>query len=623
MKSLIALLREVLSDEGTRCCTSTTNDFKTVVRRSEHEGESFLTITLSNFGHEFQKALDQGYVGYDQFSSFSKNGGLPRFLGGFLIQVFDRRGRLLDCPSIDAIRAVRQITLMFAKINKPCSEKRLQAAYDKYIETELEVRHYDQTLSEIPKESHEGESNASTFARIGHLLWRRLFTEVDTRVFNGDVMPKHGSGATADRLSGNGKYNQSVWTERLESVFPYWEHLLPGPSFLPELSGGEDAVTVSSPGTEIPVKVILVPKTLKTPRVIAMEPTCMQYMQQGLLEIITKEIREHDHASNFVCSDSQIPNQVLAKQGSSDGTLATLDLSEASDRVSNQHVLLLLAKHSITRDAVQACRSRKADVQGKTIRLAKFASMGSALCFPFEALVFTTAVFVGIEKQLNRRLTEKDIKSFYGVVRVYGDDIIVPVDYVQSVLQAFETFGFRVNVNKSYWTGKFRESCGKDYYDVHDVSIVRVRRMLPGSRKHVPELVSTVSLRNQLFRAGFVNTVDFLDSRIEKLIPFPTITDDMARKIDTVDLRYPTSVLLGRLSYYPCQVDDWDEDLHYPLVRGVKVVSVSPASKLDGTGALLKWFLKRGVTPFEDKNHLERAGRSKCARIKKHLARPY
>jgi len=582
------------------------------------EGESFLTITLPSFGKDFELCLDQGYVGHDQFLGFSRAGGLPRFLGGFLDQVFDRRaGRLLDDPSVDAIYAVRQITLLYGKIQKPCSPRRIQAAYDRYIETDMEVRQHDQSLSTRSLNGYE--TVGDQFGRIGSLLWRRLFCRVDESLYDGAVLPRHGAGATADKLSGNRKWNQLLWTERLETVFPHWEHLIPSPSFLDRT----DAVTLRTPGTETPVKVVMVPKTLKTPRVIAMEPTCMQYMQQGILAVITEKIREDDNARNFVCSDSQEPNRLLAKKGAADGTLATLDLSEASDRVSNQHVRLLLNRHGLTDEAVQATRSTKADVQGRIVSLAKFASMGSALCFPLEALVFTTAVFVGIEQELNRPLTEKDVKSFYGSVRVYGDDIIVPVDYVQSVLQALEAFGFRVNVNKSFWTGKFRESCGKDYYDVHDVSVVRVRRELPGSRRHVPELISVVSLRNQLFTAGFVNTVEFLDDRIEKLIPFPIISDALALKVKNYDPKSPTSVLLGRLSHHPCQVDDWDTDLHYPLVRGVVVTSKSPISKLDDYGALLKWFLKEGEHPFEDKDHLERAGRPNSVRIKKVLARPY
>jgi len=607
LKSLIAFLQCVLNDLGTRCGISTSNDLKTIIRRSNHEGISFLTISLSNFGKDFEKSLDQGYVGHDQFLGFAKTGSLPRFLGGFFDLVFDRRGgRLLDIPRVESIQAIRQICLMFAKIEIPCTPNRERRAIDKYIEIEKEIRRYDQTLHSVS--ANETETNAEQFGRVGRLLWARLFSAVDNQIHNGTVVPKHGPGATADGLKGNRKFDQRVWTSRLEGVFPQRENIIPNdrPTFASRL----DDVILLSPGAEIPAKVVLVPKTLKTPRIIAEEPTCMQYMQQGLLELMVDKIRGDDNASNFVMFESQQENQILARIGSVNGSLATLDLSEASDRVSNQHVRLLVQNHRALREALDATRSRKADVPGKgVIRLAKYASMGSALCFPLESLVFMTVIFVGIEEQLNRRLTKKDVESFYGVVRVFGDDIVVPVDYVQSVLKALETFGFRVNVHKSFWTGKFRESCGEDYYDGHDVKVVRVRTPLPRDRRDIEELVSTVSLRNQLFLAGFREAVDFLDEWIMRMIPFPIIES--------------TSVLLGRLSNGPSQPECYDYDLHLPLVRGVTVVPKRRASSLDDSGALLKWFLKRGETPFEDKDHLQYSGRPVSARIKIRTAPPF
>jgi len=248
-----------------------------------------------------------------------------------------------------------------------------------------------------------------------------------------------------------------------------------------------------------------------------------------------------------------------------------------------------------------------------------------------EAIVFATVVFCGIEQELGRRLTVRDVESLYGAVRVYGDDIIVPVNYVQSVIQELETFGFRVNTRKSFWTGKFRESCGKEYYDGHDVSIVRMRSVLPKSRQHVEELVSTVAFRNLLFQAGFEATVDFLDDRIEKLIPFPIVE--------------ATSVLLGRLSHSPYWAIGHDRDLQSPLVKGVVVVPKYPVSQLDDYGALLKFFLNkvhsddppdegRVMTlervleryknvPSVDKEHLQRAGRPVSVRIKHRWAQPF
>jgi hypothetical protein len=89
-------------------------DIKTVHRRVEHEGMSFLTISLPNFGKDIEKCLDQGYADRNLFQGFSWQAGLPRFLGGFLDLVFDRgTGLLVDEPDIDAMQAVRQLRLMY------------------------------------------------------------------------------------------------------------------------------------------------------------------------------------------------------------------------------------------------------------------------------------------------------------------------------------------------------------------------------------------------------------------------------------------------------------------------------------------------------------------------------
>lgn len=603
MKSLITLLQVVLSELGTRCGTSTRRDLKTITSRIEHEGISFLTISLPNFCTDFERSLEQGFVGNDQFIGFSWTGGLPRFLKGFLCLVFDRTtGRLLEEPSTEAIQAVRQITLMFGKINLRCSPKRETAALLKFLECELDVHRYDLKGVSEP-------DRLKDFQRIGRLLWAELFSKIDSRVYDEGVTPRHGPGATADKLRGNAKYDQSQWTRRMESVFPMWENLIPSPRFVDRL----ERVTILEPGDERPVKVTLVPKTLKTPRIIAVEPTCMQYMQQGVLRLIMQEIPRFDNSRDFVMSKSQQPNQRLAREGSLTGALATLDLSEASDRVSNQHVSLLLANHPHLLEAVNATRSLKADIPGfGVIPLAKFASMGSALCFPFEAFVFATVVFLGIERELNRPLTRKSVRSFAGKVRVYGDDIIVPVDYVQSVIRELESFGFKVNSKKSFWTGKFRESCGKEYYAGADVHVARLRMLFPENRRHVDRLESIVAFRNRMFHLSMFDTVDYLDEQIRKLIPFPyvrwKIEDGEAVSI---------SSLLGRHSYdLPSQEYRHCPELQIPLVKGVASRPQLPVSLLDDYGALLKWFIKDGDDPFFDRRHLQRAGRARSVHIK-------
>jgi len=253
------------------CCTSATSDKKTVGRRVEDEGLSFLTITLPDFGKAIQKWLDQGQVGIH--SSFrSGRGGFPLFLGGFLSLIFDRKtGRLLDEPSIDAIFAVRQLTLAFGKIELPCTNARVLKAMDKYVECEKDVRCTDMVLS---------EEDFAEFQSMSNMLFTEVFTQMERDLHYEVILPRHGPGAVADKLTSNGKYNLRTWTQRLERVFPSSRYLIPNHRFSDVL----DEVNILEPGAEMPVRVISVPKTLKTPRIIAIEPTCMMYMQQGLLQ---------------------------------------------------------------------------------------------------------------------------------------------------------------------------------------------------------------------------------------------------------------------------------------------------------------------------------------------------
>nr|QDH87480.1 MAG: RNA-dependent RNA polymerase [Leviviridae sp.] len=599
MKSLLLLWQKLADESASRCSTSATLDCKTVKCRVEHEGLSFLTITLPDFGKDFQKSLDQRKVDRHLFAGFQRKGELPRFLGGFLDRVFSRdSGRLLEDPCIDAILAVRQLTLMYGKMLLPSSDARLRSAMRGFVECEQDVRLADSQRTEMQR---------INFRRVSAMLYASIFSDVDRKIYYQEVVPKHGPGSTADRRYGNQKWNQNTWTARLEEIFPAGEFLLPNWRYYDQL----DEVDILEPGSELPVRVVDVPKTLKTPRIIGIEPTAMQYMQQAIRTEFYESIERSDYLSKIIGFTDQTPNQRMAEEGSREGTLATLDLSEASDRVSNQLVRDLFSQWPHLHKAVDATRSRKANVLGEgVIRLAKFATMGSALTFPIEAMVFTTLIFMGIEQELKRPLTPKDVKRLSDQVRVYGDDIVCPVDYVYPVVSMLESFGIRVNGSKSYWSGKFRESCGKEYYDGHDVSIVKVRRELPTRRQDAREVISMISLRNQLYFAGYWQTCRWLDDRIRELINhFPDVL--------------PSSPIQGRHTFLGYQTDKMCTKLHRPLVRGYVVKSDIPENSLDGVGALTKWLYKRSDLPFADENHLLRSGRPAAVNLQLRYATPY
>jgi len=595
----------VAEESAARCHTSALQDINTVLQRFEHEGMSFLTITLPSFGKSFEEALDLGVTSSGLFPGFRfgtrRTAWLPRFLGGFTSQVFDpSSGYLLDEPNYDAILAVRQLTLMFGKIHLPCSDVRVRRAYNSYVECEHEVRMNDDRLS---------EDDYSDFRRMSNMLFGQSFEAIDQKVFDRElIMPKHGPGSTADKLRGNAKYRQRDWPVRLQEIFPWEEFLAPNSSFVSEM---QESVNLVEPEAEMPVSVISVPKTLKTPRIIAMEPTCMMFMQQALNATILDELRKVYHLNRFMDTRHQEPNQLMAMRGSREGSLATLDLSEASDRVSNRLVEAMFVDYPHLLWAVDATRSRKADVPGYGVMpLAKYASMGSGLCFTVEAMVFLTLAFLGIERSLGSRFSPQDLERFVGEVRVYGDDIIVPVHCVSMVIDSLEHFGAKVNAGKSFWTGKFRESCGKEFYNGEDVSIVRVRREFPSSPKDAREVISIIELRNQFYKTGYWSVVKWLDSEIRDVIRhFPDVL--------------PSSPLHGRVTFLGYTVEKMHATLHSPLVKGYMEVSQSPVNTLDDLDALLKFFLERGEYPLFDPKHLERSGRPVAVDIKPRYASPF
>jgi len=593
MKGLYKLWDIVANEYAAICRIDATMDIDYVHGRIEKEGQSFLTITLTNFGKAFELSLAEGRTSRnlsprdEPFAGFQrrKSSGIPHFLSGFLGLIFNpQSGVLLEEVNIEAVRAVRQLTLMFGKILLPCSDARVEAAFNNYLECEQELIASDKTLS---IDLIEGFKQASL------LLWGDSMQQVDEDIYYGRIIPSHGPGATADRLVANAKWNQLEWTERLEKIFPFGEYLIPNSRYHVEYLS---LINFLEPGSERPTRVITVPKTLKTPRIIAIEPTCMQYMQQGISRSLVPRLENVYSRKGILGFTDQSINHRMACEGSMSGKLATLDLSEASDRVSNQLVRAMTSNFPHLSEGIDACRSRTADVNGKIIRLTKFASMGSALTFPIEAMVFATIVYMAIAQAKGRLLDEGLIQEFRHSVRVYGDDIILPTDCAIWAKVLLEAFGFRVNSSKSFTEGNFRESCGKEYFRGHDVSVCRVRRVIPSGPADVPEILSFASFRNQAYMSGLWQTSKYCDDILERVLKglYPIVT--------------ATSPLIGRVSipFLP-MMEGWDDDTHQPLVRGWIPRLKFPQRGLDGVGALMKCLHLLGASEEENESRLRQS----------------
>jgi len=453
------------------------------------------------------------------FLAFGKtHSGIPEFLQGLLCHVFDGDGSLRDEPSVDCIRLVRQICLFGKKIERPCSQERVLDATARFKSVDGEVA-----------ERLEGPL-FEAFQQVAKVLMDSC-----TGLKNDDVLsslvPKHGPKATREHISGNQKWYFKRWHQRLdEAGFTYWRFGCH--SHLSEASDIDENLVdflayalnlelpdFVEPGCEEPVRVVFVPKTQKTPRVIAVEPVCMQYAQQALKQLLVDELNSSPLTSGRINFRNQSINQDLALQGSNDGQLATLDMSDASDRVSLAHVEAALAGVPIFRSLALASRSMRAELpSGDIVTLRKFASMGSALCFPIEALVFFTSIIASRAVRGGCHINAQTVRSLGRDVYVYGDDIVVPSNEAPAICDDLESLGFRVNRHKSFWNGKFRESCGADCYDGELVTPVYLRRDLPANREDVSGLLSAVSTCNQLSLLGFRKTAAAMREAVEAIV---------------------------------------------------------------------------------------------------------
>lgn len=587
MKSQVKLLQAVLLDVGQQCGTSTSKDYAYILGRVEKEGRSFLTITLPTFGKGLEQALERGYLGSDLFPGFHRGkGGLPRLLSGFLSQIFLDNCCVAPTTSrvIDCVQAVRQITGLYSKLEDQCTRERESRALLSYVEVDASL------ISISPDILEEYYESTRPLARYLY--------EVENRLFRGeDFNPHHGPGAVAERLSSNGKYNSNVWTDRLEEVFPAFSTLcVNARDFL------NTDVQFLALEQEPPVRVVTVPKTMKAPRIIAVEPTWMQYVQQGILGVMTDTLltrnsnkeKDFSHYERCFGWTDQEPNRLLARSGC-DGSFATIDLSEASDRVSLQIVETILRDHPFLLECVKSCRSTSALLpSGDVIALRKFASMGSAMCFPWESLVFAGCILMA--KRICGLMRNNRNSSNLDGFRVFGDDMVVPTNIVPALLQVLEDMHLKVNINKSFWTGMFRESCGSDWYDGFDVKYVKVRHPFPKSRQDGLQILQVIDLHNRLFVRGLYGACKVLELQI-------------------CNLGYPYYAPVGSTI---CAMYTWDEsrfttrwnnNLQRIEYKGVKTRVTLRDDPLHSYGALRKCLRYNGDEPL-DLKHLERAGRS-------------
>lgn len=194
-------------------------------------------------------------------------------------------------------------------------------------------------------------------------------------------------------------------------------------------------------------RVVTVPKNWKTRRTIACEPMGNLPLQLAVDCYIKRLLRRWS-----IDLSDQSRNQELAREGSISDSVATIDLSMASDTLCSNCVVLLLPYDWY--EFLMAIRSPKGNFEGKSFEYAKLSSMGNGATFVLETLIFAAVV----------RATRSAVSA------VYGDDIVCDSDKADLVVKTLRFLGFKPNVSKSYTSGPFRESCGRDWYKGFDIT---------------------------------------------------------------------------------------------------------------------------------------------------------
>lgn len=286
------------------------------------------------------------------------------------------------------------------------------------------------------------------------------------------------------------------WAGYLQGIHPFD---IAGP-FSPVTGDGIELTVVNHN------KVAFVPKNAKTERSIAIEPYFNVYFQLG----VGAMIRERLYRYCGINLDSQTRNQALALAGSIDDKLATIDFSMASDTISIETVRLLLPPQWFNHMDRLRCRNYK--MEGVIRPYQKFSSMGNGYTFELETLIFYAVA--------SACCTATNISS--EDVTVFGDDVVLPTKEGTCALfqEVCEFLGFKINEEKSFISGPFRESCGEDYLKGHRVRPVFCKELR--TVQHVASLSNRLLALNRAVGFGsrlnvmLCSTVDLLRAHIPR-----------------------------------------------------------------------------------------------------------
>jgi hypothetical protein len=373
-----------------------------------------------------------------------------------------------------SLRYLRQLLLFSYKAQTQHSNETETKSYSRFDSTNREVGEWGERL----------KSQSPILLNLA----RRHVQSVLSRFDKERIIPCHGPGASTTP-----KERWSTWYSSIERTFPYSDWFA---CYFNREHVGEWGECMDK---DIEAKLIAVPKDSRGPRLICVHPAESIWIQQGVRRELERVIAlSRDQYGPWPCGhvlfDDQSVNGQLALSSSETRLMATLDLEEASDRLSERLVAELFGSYY---EFFDCCRAKTyVTPQGAYApvdnRIHSYAPMGNATTFPVQSLVFWAICVSSLQYRGAHRPSE---------VYVFGDDILVPSCYARLVIADLESFGLKVNVGKTFVDSQFRESCGVDAFK--GINVTPVRWKCSPDANNLLELQSLSDIAMRLRLAGY------------------------------------------------------------------------------------------------------------------------
>lgn len=212
-----------------------------------------------------------------------------------------------------------------------------------------------------------------------------------------------------------------------------------------------------------------VPKTDSIARTICTEPSLNMFYQLGFKHLLERRLLKVYGIDMSIQPDR---NRRLTRIGSIDGSFSTIDLSSASDNFSFKLIQWLLKPNTSAFSTIERLRTPSTLLpNGDSVELHMVSTMGNGFTFPLQTLLFACAV-TAVYRTFNLRSRNSASNQNFAV---FGDDIVVRTETYERLCHLLSLLGFKVNSDKSFSRGFFRESCGHDYFHGHNVRGVYIK----------------------------------------------------------------------------------------------------------------------------------------------------